>query len=432
MRIAIVGTGIAGLSSAWYLHRQHQVTVFEAGNRAGGHTDTHEIEVEGRRVAVDSGFIVFNEHNYPRFTRLLRELGVSWENTDMSFSAVNERTGLEYGAAGLGRLFAQRRNLINPAFYRMLWDIRRFYREAPELIGTDDDDLTLGDYLHINNYSREFIGDHILPMACALWSATPAAIQRFPARYFVSFMANHRMLQVDGRPQWRVVSGGSSRYVQAILAALGDRVRLSTPVLGVRRGKDGVTIRSATHGSETFDAVVLACHSDQALALLDDPSRAEKAVLGAMGFQENVATLHCDVRQMPSQRAAWSSWNARIPLSGAARCTVSYWMNLLQNIPIKTPLIVSLNAAERIDRSKVFAERIYHHPVYTPESLAAQKRRSDINGVNRTWYCGAYWGWGFHEDGVKSALDVVEGMNRAVGSATVWPADVSGGDHVIA
>jgi predicted NAD/FAD-binding protein len=411
MKIAIIGAGIAGLTSAYYLGKQHQVTVFEANNYAGGHTDTHHVEINGEILAVDSGFIVFNEHNYPGFTRLLNELGVVWENTDMSFSAVNERTGLEYGAAGFNRLFAQRRNLLNPAFYSMLWEISRFYREAPALLVSDDDTLTLGDYLHNNRYSREFIEDHIMPMACALWSGSPTTIRSFPARYFVAFMQNHRMLQINDRPQWRVVKGGSNQYVKVILKKLGSSVRLSCPVQGIQREPGGARITTARYGMERFDAVVLACHSDQALALLKDASPAESNILGAIPFQENIATLHSDVSQMPRHRAAWSSWNARIPVGGAERCTVSYWMNLLQNLPCKTPLIVSLNAGERIDRSKVLTERVYHHPVYTPRSLAAQKRRGEINGVNHTWFCGAYWGWGFHEDGVNSALSVVAGIN---------------------
>lgn len=410
MNIAIIGAGISGLTAAHYLHEAHAVTVFEANPYAGGHTDTHHVQLEGRTVAVDTGFIVFNERNYPNFTALLRELGIRWQSSDMSFSVVNEQSGVTYGAATLGRLFAQRRNLIRLPFYKMLWDILRFYREAPALLETQDDTLTLGDYLRRNGYGDTFIQDHILPMASALWSAPAELVEQFPARYFVAFMHNHRMLQVNDRPQWCTLIGGSNQYVQAISARLGNRLRLGTPVLGVRREPGRVVIRTAARGEESFDAVVFACHSDQALRLLQDPSSAEQGVLGAIPYQRNIATLHSDVRLLPPERAAWSSWNARIPRHSNGQCNVSYWMNLLQNIQCRTPLIVTLNAEDQIDRSKVWAEREYHHPVYTRESLAAQQRRSEINGVNRSWFCGAYWGWGFHEDGVRSALDVVSAL----------------------
>lgn len=414
MKIAIIGAGVSGLTAAYYLNSQHDVTVFEANEYAGGHTDTHLVVVEGQHLAVDSGFIVFNEHNYPNFTRMLENLGVSWQDTDMSFSAVNERTGLEYGAASLRRLFAQRRNLISPHFYRMLWEIRRFYAEAPALLATDDDQLTLGAYLDQQGYSPAFVEDHIFPMACALWSGSVSDIRHFPARYFVAFMANHRMLQISDRPQWRVVKGGSHQYVKAIQKVLGDRLRVASPVSGISRNAAGVVVVSQRYGVESFDAVVMACHSDQALALLSDPSKAEQTVLGNIPYQENVATLHTDARHLPRHRDAWSSWNARIPEAGADHCTVSYWMNLLQSLPVKTPLIVTLNGESSIDSKTVLATRTYHHPVYTTQTLIAQGRREEINGIRNTWYCGAYWGWGFHEDGVKSALDVVQGLNGGV------------------
>ncbi|MBK8971142.1 MAG: FAD-dependent oxidoreductase [Hahellaceae bacterium] len=410
MKIAIIGAGVSGLTTAYYLNRHHDVTVFEANDYAGGHTDTHMVPIDGQVLAVDSGFIVFNEHNYPNFTHMLEQLGVAWQDTDMSFSAVNERSGLEYGAATLRRLFAQRRNLLSPTFYRMLWDIRRFYTDAPALLETTNDRLTLGEYLEQNAYSQTFIEDHILPMACALWSGSVTTILQFPARYFVAFMANHRMLQVNDRPQWRVVKGGSNQYVQAIQKVLGEHLRLGAPVTQVTRVRGGVQIESLRYGVESFDTVVFACHSDQALTLLNDPSEAETAILGSIPYQENRATLHTDIRHLPRHRDAWSSWNARIPVAGAERCTVSYWMNLLQSLPVKTPLIVTLNGDDTIDPSTVLATRTYHHPVYTAQTLVAQGRRGEINGARNTWFCGAYWGWGFHEDGVKSALDVVQGI----------------------
>ncbi|OZG75323.1 dehydrogenase [Hahella sp. CCB-MM4] len=430
MKVAIIGGGISGLTAAYYLSRDagldraagfnggtgkpssaHDVTLFEANGYIGGHTDTHTLQIDEQTVSVDSGFIVFNEQNYPHFTEMLRSLDVSWQDSNMSFSAVNERTGMEYGAEGLERLFAQRRNLVNPSFYRMLWDLLRFYREAPVMLEEGDRDVTLGRYLRQQKYSRVFIENHIFPMACALWSASAEMIEDFPLHYFVSFMHNHRMLQLSGRPQWKTVKGGSARYVSALLQHFPGQVRTYCPVQSVNRTAAGVTLRTERYGVEHFDAVVFACHSDQALAILDDPSIAEKSILGAIPYQENQVVLHSDIRQMPSNRGAWASWNARIPASSKHRCNVSYWMNLLQQLPVDKPLIVTLNGEldgeGKIDPSKIWAERTYHHPVYTHASLRAQERRAEINGANHTFYCGAYWGWGFHEDGVRSALDVV-------------------------
>lgn len=410
MKIAIIGAGISGLTCAYHLQDRHDLTLFEANDYAGGHTDTHTLTIEGRSVNVDTGFIVFNEHNYPNFTQMLQSLGVRWHNTDMSFSVTNELNGLAYGATGLNRLFAQRRNLVSPRFYRMLWDINRFYREAPALLESTDNEQTLGDYLRTNAYSEIFVNDHIIPMACALWSGAAEIIEQFPARYFVSFMANHRMLQVNGRPQWRTVTGGSSQYVKALLGRVNATVHLSSPVESVSRNASGVTIRVRGQEAQRFDQVIFACHSDQALALLKQPTEAERSVLGAIAYQPNSVTLHCDERLMPGPKAAWASWNARIPRAGAERCSVSYWMNLLQGIPVKTPLIVSLNSEPHIDPEKVFLTRNYEHPVYTRDTLIAQSRWAEISGANHSHFCGAYWGWGFHEDGVRSALAVVQGL----------------------
>lgn len=414
MKIAVVGAGVSGLTCAYRLADQHEVRVFEAADYAGGHTDTHQLTLDGTEFAVDSGFIVFNEHNYPNFTAMLRELGVSWINTDMSFSVSNELSGLEYGATGLARLFAQRRNLLSPRFYRMLGDIRRFYKEAPALLEQADENLTLGEYLQQEAYSQTFIHDHILPMACALWSAAPETIEAFPARYFVSFMANHRMLQITGRPQWLTVKGGSNRYVQAIASRLGKRLRTGCPVERVERHAAGAVVHTARYGAEHFDRVIFACHSDQALGLIDKPTPEEVQVLGAIPYQENTATVHTDTRLLPKTRGSWASWNAWIPRDGADRCTVSYWMNCLQDLPVEKPIVVSLNARHRVADDQVLVERVYHHPVYTRETLIAQKRRLEICGHNHSYFCGAYWGWGFHEDGVRSALDVVERLEEAL------------------
>lgn len=412
MKIAIVGSGIAGLYAAHYLAKQHPVTVYEANGMPGGHTDTHQVLVGGKTFAVDTGFIVFNEHNYPHFCRFLTDLGVASQSSDMSFSVADAVSGLEYNGQTLDKLFCQRRNLLRPRFYGMVRDVLRFYREAPALLDTADDGLTLGDYLKQQHYGQAFIDDHILPMACALWSGPPQLLKEFPARYFVAFMANHQMLKTADRPRWRTVCGGSSSYVKAFRQGFTGDLRLSCPVQAVYRDKAGVRV-SARDGEQHYDQLILACHSDQALALLQDASAAETEILSAMTFQANDVVLHTDARLMPRHRKAWASWNALKFSDTQARCTVSYCMNLLQNLDAPEPLLVTLNCTDRIEAAKILQRRTYHHPVYTPASLAAQKRRAEINGRNNTWYAGAYWGWGFHEDGASSAQDIVARLSMA-------------------
>ena len=411
MNIAIVGSGISGLYAAHYLSKQHQVTVYEANAYPGGHTDTHAITLAGKNYAVDTGFIVFNEHNYHYFCRFLNDLGVASQLSDMSFSVTNALTGLEYNATTLDKLFCQRRNLLRPRFYRMVRDILRFYREAPALLNSTDDVLTLGDYLQQQQYSQIFIDDHILPMACALWSGPPDVVKNFPVRYFVAFMANHQMLKTDNRPEWRTVSGGSSTYIQAFMQAFKGDLRLNCPVQAVTRYKNHVTVKTS-EGEQHFDHLIMACHSDQALRLLQDASEQETEILGAMTFQENDVVLHTDTSVMPKHPKAWASWNALKLSETQARCTVTYYMNLLQNLDAPEPLLVTLNCTDRIDPAKILQQRSYHHPVYNPASLAAQQRRDEINGQNNTWYVGAYWGWGFHEDGAKSAQEVVDLLHQ--------------------
>ncbi|MGD7034253.1 NAD(P)/FAD-dependent oxidoreductase [Methylotuvimicrobium buryatense] len=410
MKIAIVGSGISGIYTAHYLDKQHEVTIYEANTYLGGHTDTHNIVLHDRQFAVDTGFIVFNEHNYIHFCRFLNELGVASQPSDMSFSVADAKTGLEYNATTIDKLFCQRRNLFSPRFYRMIADIFRFYREAPALLKSGDDTLTLGEYLQQNRYSEAFIDDHILPMACALWSGPPESLKNFPARYFVAFMNNHRMLKIDDRPLWRTVKGGSSTYVEAFKQRFGGELRLNSPVRSIARDNDGVTIIDES-GERRFDQVVIACHGDQTLRLLSDPSPDETEILGAFSFQDNDTVLHTDAALMPRHPKAWASWNALKPAGTQANCTVTYCMNLLQNLDAPEPLLVSLNCTDRIDPSKILMQRHYRHPVYTPESLAAQKRHAEINGLNRTFYAGAYWGWGFHEDGAASAQLAIDKLN---------------------
>jgi uncharacterized protein len=411
-RIAVVGSGIAGLASAWWLSQRHQVTLFERCDRLGGHTHTHDIELDGRHYAVDTGFIVFNALHYPLLTALFDELGVESQPTTMSFSVHDEASGLEYNATSLDTLFCQRRNLASPAFWRMLLDLRRFYREAPALLHGDDEGPTLGDYLARGRYGRMFVEHHLVPMACALWSSPVASVLNFPARYLVQFMANHQMLQVQGRAPWRVVRGGSSRYIDALRARWRVRVRTGEPVLAVHRGGDGVDVDSAA-GRHRFDDVVLACHSDQALALLPDADARERAVLGAIRYQANDVVLHTDERLLPRHRKAWAAWNAHVPATPGAACTVSYWMNLLQGLQAPRPLVVTLNRSEAIRPDRVLRRMEYAHPVHDHAMVRAQARRHEIQGRRRTWFAGAYWGWGFHEDGIRSARALVDAFEAA-------------------
>jgi len=409
LRIAVVGAGIAGMGCAYLLSREHEVVLFEAEDRLGGHTHTHRVRLPSGDYAVDTGFIVFNPEHYPLLTRLFGEIAVASKPTLMSFSVQNAASGLEYNASSIAGLFCRRRNLVSPYFWRLLRDIARFYREAPALLQSDATGPTLGDYLDANGYSAGFRDDHLVPMACALWSSASVEIMRFPARYLVQFMANHQMLDLGERKPWRVVEGGSSSYIRALEARWPVQVRLGQRVRGIRRGEQQVEVRSEA-GSEPFDQIVLACHSDQALALLDDASEREHDVLGALRYQPNDTVLHTDARLLPRRRRAWAAWNAYVPATAAEHCTVSYCMNILQSLPAPEPLVVTLNRSEAIDPDKVLARMRYHHPLYSHASVAAQARRGEVNGHRRTWFAGAYWGWGFHEDGLRSAVEVAKGL----------------------
>lgn len=413
MRLAIVGTGIAGLAAAHRLHPSHDITVFEAGDHIGGHTHTHNIELGGRNWAIDTGFIVFNDWTYPNFIALMNELGVESQTSSMSFSVRCEKTGLEYNGTTLNTLFAQRRNLFSPSFHRMIRDILRFNREAPGFLETGDDHTRLGDYLTANRYRQEFQEHYIIPMGAAIWSAAPGDMLDFPARYFIRFFHNHGMLSVDDRPQWRVIRGGSRSYVEPLTAPFRERIHLNTPVVRIVRDEQGVTVQTATGNESRFDAVVLACHSDQALAMLDKPTHVEREILGAIPYQENETILHTDASVLPRAKRAWAAWNYHIPLEARDRVAVTYDMNILQGLEAPETFCVSLNYRDRIDPDRILKRLTYHHPAYTPAGIAAQARHAEISGVNRTYYAGAYWGFGFHEDGVKSGLRVVEQIERA-------------------
>ena len=408
MKIAVVGTGIAGNTVAYDLCREHDIVVYEANAYAGGHTNTLEVESGGREYAIDTGFIVYNERTYPNFIRLLDELGVASQATSMSFAVRDETTGLEYQGSSLNNLFAQRRNLVKPGFWRMIGDILRFNREAPALLDGPGDNITLGDYLAAHGYSRRFVDHYIVPMGAAIWSSDPATMHRFPARFFVRFFVNHGLLSLRNRPAWRVIRGGSKRYVERLTAPFRERIRLATPVEWIRRTPAGARVKARGAEAEHFDAVFIATHSDQALRLLTDASPLEREVLGALPYQKNEAWLHTDTSVLPRARRAWAAWNYTIPANTQRQVVVTYNMNILQSLDAGETFLVTLNDGDGIDPSRVLRRVTYHHPVFTPEGVAAQGRHAEINGAQHTWFCGAYWRNGFHEDGVVSALTALE------------------------
>jgi predicted NAD/FAD-binding protein len=423
MRIAIVGTGISGLVTAHRLHPEHEIAVYEAAARIGGHTNTVPVEAEDGTHWIDTGFIVFNDRNYPEFEALLAELGVASRPSHMSFSVADGRGGFEYSGTPWG-LFARPAHLLSPSFLGMLRDWRRFNREARALIGMNGTAPSLGHWLEQRGFSRHFVERLIVPQASAVWSADPAQMWSFPASFMAEFFENHGMYSIRNRPQWRTVSGGSHSYVEAIAAPWRDRVRLRAAVRRIERLPERVRIEADGCESEEFDQVVIATHSDQALALLADPSEAEREVLGAIPYQRNEAVLHTDASLMPRRRAAWSSWNFHLSEEPAAGSTVTYWMNNLQRLRARSHYFVTLNQGERIDPAKAIRRISYDHPVYTKEGVAAQARHAEISGNDRrTHYCGAYWGWGFHEDGVVSASRICDSLvtNPAVVSTLVPP-----------
>lgn len=414
MKLAIVGTGIAGMTAAHLLHEEHDLTIFEAGAYIGGHTNTVDVNLQGTTYAIDTGFIVFNDWTYPNFIALLDRLGVVSQPSDMSFSVRCEETGLEYNGTSLNSLFAQRRNLLRPSFYRMIRDILRFNRESLTLLDEPDTGPSLGAYLEQNRYSPTFICNYIVPMGGAIWSAGRTTMQEFPARYLVQFFKNHGMLSVDARPTWRVITGGSRQYVERLVQPFRNRIRLQSPVESLSRYADRVEVRGrdprGIHRTESFDGVLLACHSDQALALLADPSPPEKEILGAIRYQPNEAVLHVDRSLLPRRRLAWAAWNYHLVPNPPDHALVTYHMNRLQGLSAPYDLCVTLNHTEAIDPATILKRITYHHPVFSPEAIAAQQRHGEINGCRRTWYCGAYWGFGFHEDGVKSAMTACQAL----------------------
>ena len=415
MKIAIIGSGISGLTAAYLLNRQHDISVFEASDWVGGHTHTVDVQVDGRHYAIDTGFIVFNDWTYPNFIELLNQLGVTYQPTEMSFSVCDPVSGVEYNGNTLNSLFAQRRNLLSPPFWGMLRDILRFNREAVDDLQQQRiaSDLSLGSYLQQRGYGERFIQHYIVPMGAAIWSMSLADMLNFPLQFFLRFFKNHGLLSVTDRPQWQVIKGGSSSYVAPLSASFAERIRLQCPVQRVERDARGVTVHSSA-GSERFDKVVFACHSDQALHLLAAPSAAEQEILGALPYADNDVVLHTDTRLLPKRPLAWASWNYRLGGPTSQPAALTYNMNILQGLQSDTTFCVSLNQTAAIDPSKILARYTYAHPQYSLAGVAAQARWEELLGANHSYFCGAYWANGFHEDGVVSGLRVARAFGEAL------------------
>jgi len=414
MKVAVIGTGIAGNVAAYKLRQEHDITVFEAGAYVGGHTNTVDVIEDDRPLAIDTGFIVFNDRTYPHFNAILDDIGQSWQQSVMSFSVQSQKTGLEYNGASINALFSQRRNIFRPSFHRMVRDILRFNREVLLALDTERLPETVGNYLERNAYSQEFLDCYLAPMAAAIWSAEPVAVQEMPLRFLVRFFDNHGLLQLKDRPVWRVIKGGSREYVKKLVAGHRDRIHLHTPIVELHRRGDHVEVVTATGSRQKFDAVFVACHSDQALQLLVQPTRIETDVLGAIQYQDNEAVLHTDRTLMPKHRRTWAAWNYHIPKHPQTRVSVTYNMNILQGIESSQQYCVTLNNLDRIHPEKIIRKIDYQHPIYTRESISAQARQAEINS-GRTFFCGAYWRNGFHEDGVVSALNAVRHFEETLG-----------------
>lgn len=411
MRVAVIGAGISGLSAAWLLGQAHDVVLFEAEPRLGGHANTVRVAGDRGETAVDTGFIVYNEATYPNFVALMQHLGVATQPTEMSFGVSLDGGRLEYGGTGVAGLFAQRRNLLSPRFWAMLRGITRFYRDASrDALAGNAAEISLGDYLAAGGYGTAFRDDHLLPMAAAIWSAPCSEILSYPAAAFLRFHHNHGLLQLTGRPVWRTVTGGSAVYVERLRNAFSGEIRVAATVRQVRRRANDVVL-AGDGWSERFDQVVFATHADQALALLADPGTAEAAALGAFRYSRNRAVLHADPGLMPRRRQAWASWNH---IGGGTRpdapCAVTYWMNRLQALPGERPLFVTLNPPDKLRPDSILHEESYDHPLFDAAALDAQARLWSLQGARRSWFCGAYFGAGFHEDGLQAGLAVAEAL----------------------
>ena len=408
MNIAIIGSGISGLTAGYLLSRKNNITVFEKNDYIGGHTHTHLLEYKNKSYSVDSGFIVYNERTYPNFIKILDQLNVKRQITRMGFSVKSEINNLEYAGHSLNGLFAQRSNLLKPSYLNMLKSMLRFNRQSRKDLKQLSPHLTLGQYLGNNNYPETFIKNFIIPIGAAVWSTKPTDMLDMSAVFFIRFFENHGMLQIIDRPNWWVIKNGSKSYVKSITKPYHDKIRLSTPVLSVERVDSKIKIRSGQNNAseEFFDAVVFATHSNQSLRLLKDPSKFENEILGAIPYQNNKAILHYDDSILPKRKNAWSSWNYLLDQDKNKPVSLTYNMNILQGLDCERTFCVSLNSEELIDPKKILKRLDYEHPLFNIKGLEAQKRKREISGINNTYYCGAYWRNGFHEDGVVSALDV--------------------------
>ena len=416
MKIAIIGSGISGLTSAYLLNKKHEITVFESSDYIGGHTHTHSIELDNQKVSVDTGFIVYNENTYPNFIKLLKELEVKSEPTHMGFSVKSIENDLEYAGNSLNAMFAQRSNIFRPSFLIMLKNILRFNKEAEIDLNTISPDLSLKKYLKDGCYSDYFINNYILPMGAAIWSTKASSILDMSALFFIRFFKNHSLLQIKNRAQWHVIKGGSNNYIKSMIATFKGKIRLSSPVQKVVRidKKVEIIFGFSNYKTETFDAVIFANHSDQALKLIENPSINEYEILSSLPYQKNDVLLHVDDSILPSRKLAWSSWNYLLDQNPDKPVALTYNMNILQNIKSSKTLCVTLNSNKKIDENKILKKLIYHHPLFTLDSIKAQKRKHEISGQNNTYFCGAYWHNGFHEDGVVSALEVCKNFGETL------------------
>jgi len=413
MKIAIIGSGISGNTLAYYLNPHHQITLFESNDRIGGHSHTHHIDIFNQKVSVDTGFIVFNKKTYPNFLKLLHELKVPYENSAMSFSVKDSQKDFEYNGTSLNALFAQRKNFMNPRFYKMISEIFRFNKSSIILLSSDEE-ISLGDYLKREGYSDFFKKYYILPMGSAIWSSNIKTMMEFPAKFFIQFFNNHGMLNINDRPQWLTISGGSINYVNRMIEPFRKKIKLNQKLKYVERKKDHIAIHHKDR-IEKFDWVFFACHSDEALKLIKSPGLHEKNILNAIPYTDNEVVLHYDDHFMPKRKRAWAAWNYHINDNANLPASLTYNMNILQNLKTEASLLVTLNPIQKINKKKIIKTLSYAHPQYSLRSIEAQSKYHLISGVNRTSFAGAYWGNGFHEDGVKSALEAIQQFNAVHG-----------------
>ena len=413
MKIAIIGSGISGNTLAYHLNPHHQITLFESNSRVGGHSHTHEVELFSNKFHVDTGFIVFNKKTYPHFLNLLHELKVPYENSAMSFSVKDSQEDFEYNGTNLNTLFAQRKNLISPIFYKMIKEILRFNKSSTLLLNSNEE-ISLGEYLDQEAYSDFFKKYYILPMGSAIWSSNYKTMMEFPAKFFIRFFDNHGMLNVNDRPQWLTITDGSVNYVQKLIASFASKIKLNEKIQSIDRKSDHVAIQFHDR-AEKFDWVFFACHSDEALKLIKSPTQDEKNTLRAIPYADNEVILHYDESFMPKRKLAWAAWNYHINQNIHSPVSLTYNMNILQNLVTTVPILVTLNPQEKINNKKIIKKLSYAHPQYSLQSIGAQSNYHLISGINRTSFAGAYWGNGFHEDGVKSALDAIQQFNNLHG-----------------